>query len=228
MAKIYDDQKGPKDEWAKLKKEPLKVKLQWLFQYYGLTAAVVLISIGILVSIAVTIIINRMPRVVVGEFFSEPADVSVNESVKEELCAKLGYEPNKYRIDISTMTGAFASEDAPLQTQRLIARVNALDIDFVVANEKLFKDYTDPNDPVNCLFYDLRELLPKETLKALDAAGRLVYIETNEGPVPFYIDINGTRFYELYKLTSGQAFFGVIFNAPDLPGVIALIENYFL
>lgn len=228
MRKIYADQKGPKDEWAKLKNEPLKVKLEWLVQYYGLIALGVLIAVIMLVSITVTVIVNSMPRVVIGEFFSEAADVSYNERLKEELCDILEYDAKKYQIDISSTMGTYASNEVSYQIQRLSARVNAKDLDFVVANAKLFIDFTDTSDAQDCMFKNLNDFLPADTLKALEEAGRLMYIETDAGSVPYYIDINDTRFYRLYKLYSGEAYFGVIFNAPDTPGVIALIENYIL
>ena len=226
MAKIYDNQKGPKDEWAKLKNEPLKVRLQWLLEYYGLAALGIAVGLFVLISIIITVIINKMPRVVIGEFFSEAADVSYNERMKEELCGILGYDVKKYQIDISSTAGTFAPAESYLQIQRLSARVNAQDLDFVVANLKLFKDFTDPTDPDAAMFKDLRDFLPEQTLKALDEAGRLVCIECDYGSIPFCIDIKGTRLYDLYKLSSDDACLGIVYNAPDLDGVLALIETY--
>lgn len=226
MAKIYDDQKGPKDEWAKLKNEPLKVKLQWLFQYYGLAALGVAVALFMLISITVTVILNSRPCVVAGEFYCSGADISYNERMKEDLCGVLGMDPKKTRIDISNTAGDYSGGDSALQIQRLSARIAARDLDFVVGNSKIFHDFTDKTDQSNSAYMNLKSFLPEDLYKKLQDAGRIQTIVTDYGPVPYYIDIIGTRFGKLYGIETGQIYFGVIFNTANPDAVIALIEKY--
>ena len=228
MAKIYDDQKGARDEWAKLKNEPLKVKLQWLLEYYGLTALGVLVGIFIIVSITVTVILNKMPRIITGEFYTEVADTEYNEAMKEDLCRYLDYDAKKYQIDISSLSATLTTEDAALKIQRLVARVASQDIDFLVSSSKLFRDYTDPTDPSGSMFGNLKEILDEETLKQLEDAGRLLYIDTSDGLQPFAIDLKETRFYEVYKLQAPEEYIGFVYNAPHTDGITALVKLYIL
>ncbi|MBQ9910624.1 MAG: hypothetical protein IJM50_03920 [Lachnospiraceae bacterium] len=226
MAKIYEDQKGPKDEWAKLKNEPLKVKLEWLIQYYGLAALFTLIGVFTLVSIIVTVILNSRPCVIAGEFYCTGSDISYNERMKEDLCSVLGMDPKKTRIDISNTAGDYSGGDSVIQIQRLSARLTARDIDFVVGSQKVFHDFTNPSDIENSAFMNLKKFLPDALYKKLDEEGRIKTIFTDFGQIPYYIDIIGTRFGELYGCREGQIYLGVTFNTQNPEAAIALIERY--
>ncbi len=228
MPKVYENQKGPRDEWAKLKNEPLKVKLQWLLEYYGLVGLGILIGIFVLISITVTVILNKMPRIITGEFYTEVADTEYNEALKEELCRSLDYDAKQYQIDINSVSATLTTEDTALKIQRLMARVAAEDIDFLVAGAKLFRDYTNPSDPSGSMFRNLREILDEDMLKQLDDAHRLLYVSTDNGLQPFAIDVKGSRFAEVYKLQAPEEYIGFVYNAPHQDGILALVKLYLL
>ena len=73
---------------------------------------------------------------------------------------------------------------------------------------------------------NLKKFLPDALYKKLDEEGRIKTIFTDFGQIPYYIDIIGTRFGELYGCREGQIYLGVTFNTQNPEAAIALIERY--
>ena len=226
MGKFYGDEPGAKDQWAKLKGAPFKDKVQYIAQYYGLAIGVTLFLIILAISLTKTIIYNSVPNVIAGEFYTEPINEEVYEDLKLKLCNALGYDPKKYHIDLSTnLADANNTEQVYYQYQKLMARIAAKDLDFIQGIDTTFAPYISAENPDDCAFYDLRNILSAETLARLEAEGRLVAIETDyAGSLPYAIDITGSELYNTLRCLTDRCLIGFPITAPHLEALEPLCE----
>ncbi len=229
MARIYDDDRGIKEQLEKLKGQPLKVKVEYFFQYFGLATAIILGVIIAIVAITITVIQNKRPRVIQGESYSLYINMDKNEEFKEELCEKLGMNPDETLIDLNyTVSTDSDAEYAYSVQMKIAARLAASDLDFIIGVESLMISYAKGETIEETYFYDLRELLPEETFNELDRLGRICWVTANDGTsYPAYINIKDTAFYKRFEMISKQAFVAFPCNAPHTDACV-LLCSYFL
>lgn len=229
MARIYDDEPGVKVQWAKLKGQPLKVKLEYFFQYYGIMTAAIIGIILLVVFTVVSMVKNSVPKVVQGESYALFLDTTPAEGFKEELCEKLGIDPEKHAIEISYSMGSDSGGDYYQAVQmKLAARVAAGDLDFLIGTEKLIQDYAATDGVSDSFFLDLRNVMSSETFEALSAEGRIHYAKVQTGEeIPCYIDITGSRFYERFSMTAKAACVAFVVTAPH-PEALPFVCEYFV
>lgn len=216
MAKIYGDEKGVKEQWAKLKGAPLKDKVQYIATYYGLAIVITAALILIAVSIIKSVIYNSVPNVISGEFRTETLDNAQPDVFKEDLCKEMGLDPDEYHIDISSaLTDMNNLEQVYMMSQKLLARIAAGDLDFLQGNMETFEQYISAENEDDCAFEDLRKILSEETLNRLEQEGRLVCIDTTfAGRMPYLIDITGTDLYNRLGCLTDPCLIGILITAP--------------
>ncbi len=226
MAKVYGDEITGRDQWNKLKGAPLKDKLSYIWEYYHIHIIVVVSVIVFAYSMISSIIYNSVPNVVSGEFYSGELMKDDLEELKVTLCEKLGYNPKKYHIDISS-TAAAAGDASQIYTlqQKLIARIAAQDLDFLAAPEAYYALFMSEDDPENNAFADLRTVIPEDTLARLEAEGRVRYFENNYSEAfPYLIDLTNSELYSYLELFSTDCCLAVTVNAPHPDGLNALLD----
>lgn len=226
MAKIYGDEKGVKEQWAKLKGAPLKDKIQYILTYYGIAIAIVIALILIAISVTKSIIYNSVPVVIAGEFRTEPVDEAGFEPLKEDLCTALGLNPDDYHIDLtSSLTDNNNMEQVYMMAQKFIARVAAGDLDFLQGNRQTFDQYMSDTEEDDCAFADLRNVLSAETLNRLDQDGRLIYMDTTfAGRMPYLIDMTGSELYTRLGCYTDESLIGLVVSAKNTEAFEALCE----
>lgn len=199
MANVYGDEKltGARAQWAKMKDAPLKDKIQYILTYYGIFMLLGAIGIWMIVSLISSIIYNSIPNVIAGEFYSYSLTGEAgSDELRLKLCEKMELEEKDYHIDISGM--AFASdsaEQAMSQLQKIMARMSAGDLDFLVGTEDFMKGYmqngSDQDEP-DYPFEDLRTILSADLLERLEAEGRVVHYDSAFGDMPFAVDLTAS------------------------------------
>ena len=225
MAKIYGDEITERDQWNKLKGASLKDKLSYIWEYYHIHIIVIVSVIVFAYSMISSIIYNSVPNVVSGECYTGELMKDDLEDLKVTLGEKLGYEPKKYHIDISsTAASADASQVYTLQ-QKLIARIAAQDLDFLAAPEAYYSLFMSEDDPDGNAFTDLRTVLPEETFARLEEEGRIRYFENSYSEAfPYLIDVTNSELYSYLELLSTDCYLAVTVNAPHLDGLNALLD----
>ena len=221
MKKIYDNQTGAKEEWAKMKGQPLKKKLSYLWEYYGLTALAVLAAIIFLVSFVPSCIENRKPNVISGEFiFGELSDDGI-EDLRLLLCEKM--EKNPKRTNINVFSRMVDSEDVQqLSALReiIMAKIMAKEVDFFFANEDTLEAYMDPTDYEGCSFADLHAFLSDDLIAELESQGRVLYYTLDDGTsFPYLIDPSNSRLTEILEL-KGTGYIGLVVNSKNPEGIV--------
>lgn len=207
MANVYGDEKtyGARAQWAKMKDAPMKDKIQYIIQYYGIAIVLSLIGIWMVVSLVRNIIYNSIPIILAGEFYSYSITADGgDEEIKLKLCEKMGYEEKDYHIDLSGM--AFATdnpEQAMSQMQKIMARMSAGDLDFLVGTNDFMNGYMyngENQDEPDYPFEDLSTLLPSDLFKKLDADGRIVYYDAAAGQIPYGVDLTSSYITRTLKI----------------------------
>jgi len=228
--KVYDNQHTTKDEWEKVKNQPLKVRLQWLWDYYGIIAIVVLAALLICINLVYTIIDGSIPNVIQIEIYSEEVDQDRNDGFKESMCEVMGLDPEEYHIDVSSCTITTTQYDTyNSQSLRLAARVAANDLDILIGTAKTFNEYFVTDENAESYLTSLDTVLPENLMEKLKEQDLIYYLEDNKGnQIPVAIDIQGSKFYEYYGLVSKQAYAGISNTAPHIESIIAFIENFVL
>ena len=225
MAKVYGDEITGRDQWNKLKGAPLKDKLAYIWEYYHIHIIVVVSVVAFAVSMISSIIYNSIPNVVQGEFYSEELLRDDLDELKEILCEKLGYDPKKYHIEISSAVAMSDAQQIYTLQQKLIARIAAQDLDFLAAPEAYYSLFMNEDDPDGSAFADLRDFVSEENMARLEAEGRIIYFENNYGEAfPYLIDITDSELYRYFGLFSTDCKLGVTVNAPHKDGLNALLE----
>ena len=206
MAKVYGDEGGDREQWAKLKGAPLKDKIAYFFTYYGLATFFIIVGVVFVVSFTVSYIRNSIPSVITGDFYTSLIREDCDEELKTVLCARLGYNPSKYQIAISSTVGISTDvQMAYTQSQKTIARIAAGELDFICADTALANSYMNAEDGDANAFADLSAVFPEEDLKKLDESGHLLYYTMADGTsFPYLIELNGTWLSEFFGLTESN------------------------
>jgi len=223
--KVYDDQTGAKEEWAKLKDATLKQKLQYLIEYYGLAALVVLAVIIFLATYIPACIRNSRPNVISGEFLMvEPSEEGIEE-LRLLMCENLGEDPEKIGISISNKL--IDTEDiSQLSTmsELIVARIMAKDVDFYYGPLDLLAGYINTEDYDGNYFASLYDFLPEDLVATLEAQGRLLYLQMADGTsFPYLINPNGSRLMDmldLYDTTDG--YIALVINSEHADALVEL------
>ncbi len=225
MARIYGDEVTGKDQWRKLKGAPFKDKIAYIWEYYHIHIIVIISVVVFAVSMIHSIIYNSIPNVVQGEFYSEEILKEDMDDLKEILCEKLGYDPKKYHIEISSSVAMPDAQQIYTLQQKLIARIAAQDLDFLAAPEAYYSLFMSEDDPDSNAFADLRTFVSEENMARLEAEGRIRYFENNYGePFPYLIDLTDSELYRYFGLFFNDCYMAVTVNAPHPDGLNALLE----
>jgi len=228
MAKIYDDQHTIKDEWIKIKNEPLKVKAQWYWDYFGwLTIGVIIVIIAV-INIVSSTIENSIPRIIQGEILTDSFEEEKTDEFFDLLCEKMGVEKSDYRIDVNYSIGSvYDSEYMYALASKIAARVAASDIDYYIGAKSFLETYVDTSEYENSAYNDLKEFLPAEIFEKLEAEDRIIYIADDAGVEhPVFIDIKDTTYYNLFEFTSEDCCLGIVCTGQHMDAVQAMIKYF--
>ncbi|GEM_PF-2681039 len=210
MANIYGDEKknGARAQWEKMKDAPMKDKIQYIIQYYGIAIVLTIIGLWMVTSLVKNIIYNSVPNIIAGEFYSYSiSETDGYEELRLKICEKMGVEESGYHIDIGGI--AYASdnaEQAMTQLQKIMARMSAGDLDFLVGTSDFMTGYMyngeDQDDP-EYPFEDLSTILPAELFEKLDSEGRILYYKAASGDIPFAVSLSNSYISRLLDIPDG-------------------------
>lgn len=225
MAKVYGDEITGRDQWKKMKGASFKEKITYIWEYYHIHIIVTVAVIVFAYSMISSILYNRIPNVVSGEFYTPEMITNELEDLKVTLCEDLGYDPKDYHIDITSSAASSDPQQLIALQQKLIARIAAQDIDFLGAPEAYFSLFMNPEEADSSAFVDLRTIVSEETLARLEEEGRVRYFESEyTDPFPYLIDITNSEFYSILGMFSSDCLIGVTVNAPHPEGLNALLK----
>ncbi len=223
--KIYGDEKGAKAEWEKLKGQPLKKKLSYIATYYGVAILIVLGVLAIAVSMTISIIKNKVPKVIQIEFITAVVDDTAADTAKDYLCGKLGLEPKKYNIEIgSSIFDAEEYEMLSYQLQKIGARITSKDLDIMGADEATFKIYMSKDEKDGNAFADLRDVLPADEIERLDRENRLIWYEASYGSFPYLINVYDSELVHFLGIRGPVCLLGVPVTCPHPEATVEILK----
>lgn len=231
MAKIYGDEEGDKEQWAKLKGRPLSEKLQHFITYYGLRTLAIGAGIFAAIYILVTFIHSRWPVTVAGEFLMTPMYEEAVMDMHAYLTDKMELNPKRSRTDITnTVVPEDSGMDISAVLQKTFARLAVGDIDFLGQPEvESFDKYMDPESKDFCAFEDLRVVLDEETYEFLEGEGRLLWFTLDDGTTfPYVINVSGTLFSRYFGLIGDEYYIGYTVAAEHPDGFRMMCRYLFV
>lgn len=198
MADIYGEGSNSKKQWDKLKGAPLKDKVKYIAQYYGIAIIAIVAFIVFAVSMTRTIIYNSIPKIISLEAYSGFGADDAEDNLMKVLSEKLGVDPKKYHIEVA-FSGASTTDVQQAYTlaQKIIARIAAADLDVCIGREELLMSYMNGESAEDGAFYNLQTLLPADLYSRLEADDRIVYYDASYGKVPYAIKVDGSHLEEL-------------------------------
>jgi len=150
-----------KQERQKTKNMSLKGKLSYFWDYYKIHTIVVIVAVFLITAI-VQDIASAKDYAFYGIYFNAMQTFSANEQM-ERFSDYLELDTENFQALLdSSMYYSLTdlSETTLASSQKFAAMIHAGDVDTVVADEDVFANYA-----VNEIFYDLREILPKDLLE---------------------------------------------------------------
>lgn len=231
MAKVYGDETTALDEFKKLKGEPFKVKLQWLFQYYGLAFGITLGFIALAIVVIITVVNNTRPIIISGLCYTSEIAEDTDQKLTEYILSKGDFPKKKYVADYSYHDGIFDNTGNPLNieayyvtVQKTVARISAKDLDFLVAYDFMFTPYVSTDETEACAFEDLSTFLPADLYEKLSEEGRIAELSGEWGSRPCMILLDGTALYDLLGISGENQYIGFCVNRPHEEAVKILID----
>ncbi len=201
MADIYGEGNNSKKQWDKLKDAPLKDKLKYIAQYYGIAIIAIIAGIIFIVSMTRTIIYNSVPVIISVEAYSSVVSDEAGDRLMEKIAPKLDADPSKYHIEVtSSLIETSDIQQAYAQSQKVFARMAARDLDVVIGRESFLISYMSKEDPENRAFYNLHDILSDELYERLLSEDKIVFLEGAEVEYPYGIDLTNTDLAETIGL----------------------------
>lgn len=231
MGKVYGDEITVKDQWNKLKGHPLKEKLEFIAQYYGIAIiAAIAVIIGV-VSIVKSVVYNSVPNIIIGDFYSLQINQEKEDDVKNYLCEALNYDPKDYHISLGNSFVSTADSEAYYyQSMKLMAQISAKDLDFIVADQATVDQYMQVDSEGYGCFGDLREILSEEQLAKYEAEGRLLYYDPKDpaikiDPYPYLVRVSDTALFDMVEAAGlRDSYIAVTINTERIDAVRALFD----
>lgn len=222
--KVYGDEITFRDRWKEMKNRSGQERFDYFVQYYGKITLAIVFGIVVLVLVTVAVIKNKAPKVISGDFYTEYFTPDAAEPLRLLLCERLGYDPDKYGIDVySSAVDGDDREGVMYQGESLQAKIVAGVLDFVAALPKDISGYMDKDDIINCSFHDLRDILPEDLLGELESQGRIVYLETSfRGSLPYLVDITDSKLYSTLGLTKDECYIAVLASTKRVDACVEL------
>ena len=193
MADVYGEGSNSKKQWAKLKGAPLKEKVKYIAQYYGIAIVAIIAGIVFIVSMTKTIIYNSIPMIITMEVYSGIVSEDAEDNLMQKIAPLLGADPKKYHIEV-TESGVESTDiqQAYTMSQKIFARMAARDLDCMVGKEQLLISYMSADDPDNRALTDLRELVSDDLYQRLLSEDKIVFLDAAEGKIPYGIVLADT------------------------------------
>ena len=182
-----------KKQWAKLKGAPLKEKVKYIAQYYGIAIVAIIAGIVFIVSMTKTIIYNSIPMIITVEVYSGIISDDAEDSLMQKIAPLLNADPKKYHIEV-TESGAESTDiqQAYTLSQKIFARMAARDLDCMIGKEQLLLSYMSADDPDNRALTDLREIVSDDLYQRLLSEDKIVFLDASEGKIPYGIVLADT------------------------------------
>lgn len=212
MADIYGEGSNSRRQWQKLKGAPLKDKVRYIVQYYGIPIVAVVAIVIFAVSMTRTIIRNSVPMIISIESYNGAIADDAGEALMAKIAPLLEADPAKYQIEVNgTPVDAANVQEAITVSQKVVARIAARDLDCIIANKIFLSSYMGADDPDNRAFFDLREVLSDEMYQRLVSEDRVVMLSTSDGEeVPYAILLDGTDLAETIGLLGKENYLSFV------------------
>ena len=190
-----------RSQWQALKGMGFKAHWDYFWDYYKIHVIVAVIVIAVVVSL-VKDIVSQKPFALSCAFINT---ASMNEpvTIKDGFAAYEKIDTSKYTVSIdasSTIDLNNPDQYSIANSERIYAMITARDLDIIMADEAIFKNYVD-----NEIFQDLSQFFSKEEL---DALGDKVFYEGST-PVGIILE-NNTHLNSLDYYPGEPAYIGVV------------------
>jgi len=224
MPNVYGEKSNTRVQWEKVKQGSFQERFDWLVHYYGVYALIVLFVVGIIVAWVIVANRPKKPELLTGTLFDANLEDEEENAIKTRIAEMLGVNADDYQSGIHSSIFWEANTEEQLNQQEvIITRVSARELDFLGAREGL-SGYVNAAEYEDSIFMNLEDILSSEQLAKLRAADRLIYINTADGKLPFFINIAGSAFAELAGITYDHYEIGITINPPHEDAVDAMIE----
>ena len=232
-----------RSEFAKIKNESLKVKLDYIFSYYWIPMLIALLLIFTLIP-EIIYLATQKETVLSGHCIDAVFELEDSEQFIKDVSSKLGIDESKEEFALTTSLLITEDLEGVIATHQLIsAQITSRSLDFLSGDPKVLLQYA-----YDACFYDLRTVLSAEQSAALSPY--FLYIdetfervvepgaqpadfpdptkpEEMEKPVPFAVQIPESSDFDrvYFGDTDELSAIAIIRNAPN---TTAAIEFLFL
>ena len=200
-----------KEQQSKMKDKSRREKAGYFWYYYKVHVIVSVVVVIALISLVRGIVENsKVPSIYVAMVNSNLFDSS-ESSLVDDFANSRKFDVDKHpaKFDVSyQMTEGVADNTSLGSSQKLMALLSSKDIDVLIANEWVIKDYAEM-----AAFANLKETLPNDLYEKV--ADDLIYFEyEDDGKVPIGIDISDNP-----KITADNTY------KEDTPPIVTIGNN---
>lgn len=228
-----------REEWARFKEVPKEEKFWYVWEYYKLHILAIIGSVILLVLVIHSVIEATKPTMLQGFQVNLKSYADDTDFVKDDYLVSRGYNPKKYHIyyddslvvDNRPESTGLDPQVLMASSTKIVANVQASDLDYMIMDQYSMDEYCK-----ECIFADLKEVLPEETFKRLEEEGRLVKsmrvlaYEDEEQKIPkevqeIYAGINlQPSTYTERMEVKDDCYFVIIFNTKRLDATLDFLD----
>lgn len=221
-----EEKSNSRQQWEKLKGQPFTEKLSYIFEYYGIYIGIGALVLVIIVVMFLTAGSSGKQHIVSGVLFNLNYEGSP-APIGDLICEKCGYDKEKCDAEFTTIT---LSDDDPAalydQQEAVYARIVSGDLDFLCGEFILMENYLSKEKLDDCDVLILTEIFTPELIAKLDAAGRVLYYDTDfTGRVPFLIDISESYITEALDVKTKNYYMGFGCTTKRKKELTAMVEE---
>lgn len=200
-----------REQHAKMKGKPFKVKLAYFWEYYKVHTLIAVIAVLVISNLVYTMATRKdivLEAAFVNTFLKEEP---VPEQMASDFTVYAEADPSQYETTINTnMYVDYENMDqySAANMQKLLAMTSAKALDIIVTDDS----YLNHNIEVG-MFGDLTLFLPQELLSQYE--DKLLYADLpddDKGEVPIAIDIRDSKYFMSNEVSS---WFTVVANCDD-------------
>ncbi|MBO4390794.1 MAG: hypothetical protein J5825_08050 [Lachnospiraceae bacterium] len=166
---------SPKEEWARFKEQPGEEKFWYIWEYYKIHILVLILAVIVAVIVVQSVIEAVKPTVLQGFMVNTDHSATDTTFMTDGYLSDRGYnvKKNKLFFDDSLVlasdTGNVDAQMALASSTKVIANIQASDLDYMILDENALNQYCGEN-----ILADLETALPEDLFNRLKEEDRLV------------------------------------------------------
>lgn len=219
-------QRMPKEQETKFKELSFLQKLRYIWDYYKIHIATVLIVAGIIASAVYYYHQNNFDSVCEIIVVDGRVDNSGSgdDAITKGFTNHLGIDGTSTRVVVSygySLNYNMGDEEASVTQNKVYILASTGNLDGYLTEEEHIDHFSSDNELFLC---DLREILTEDELEKIGEENFFYYTKADGSKYPIAVNLADTKIKKEFGLTTEKPYYGVVITAPNKENGIEFIR----